>query len=57
MFTVYESEHGIEVHEGCDDHGTSRVICTCLSYERAIETAQFSAEIHKLPVINYVPSY
>jgi len=54
MFTVYESEYGIEVLPGCDDYNTWRVICTCLSYERAIETAQSSAEIHSLPLINHV---
>ncbi len=54
MFTVYESASGIEVREGCEDYNTSRVICTCLSYHQALETAEFSASIHSLPVINYV---
>lgn len=54
MYTVYQSEYGIEIREGCEDYNTSRVICTCLSYRRAIETAQSSSHIHSLPIINHV---
>jgi hypothetical protein len=53
-FTVYRSEQAIELHPGCEDYENCRVICTCLDYEQAKEIARLSANIHQLPVKNFV---
>lgn len=53
-FTVYKTDQAIELHPGCEDYENYRVICTCLYYEQACEIARLSANIHRLPVKNFV---
>lgn len=53
-FTVYWTEQAIELHPGCPDDTNHRVICTCLYYEQATEIARLAANLHTLPVRNFV---
>lgn len=53
-FTVYRTEQAIELHPGCEDYENRRVICTCINYDQAKEIARLSANIHQLPIRNFV---
>ncbi|OLP16871.1 hypothetical protein BST81_19455 [Leptolyngbya sp. 'hensonii'] len=54
FFTVYQTDCAIELHAGCPDQEQFRVICTCLYYEQACEIARIAANLHSLPVMNFV---
>jgi len=53
-FTVYKTAQAIEVHAGCEDYESMRVICTCLEYQQACEIARLVSNLHHLPVIDFV---
>jgi hypothetical protein len=53
-FTVYQSKTAIELRPGSDRNGlSSRVVCSCLSYDNAKRMAELSSRINKLPVVDY----
>lgn len=53
-FTVYRTEQAVELHPGCEDYEHLRVICTCVEYEQAFEIAGLVANLHHLPIKNFV---
>lgn len=53
-YTVYQSKSAIELRPGFDrEQLSSRVVCSCLSYDNAKRMAELSSRINNLPVIDY----
>lgn len=51
-YTIYFTQNGIELYEGCDDFQNYQVISTCVSYESALEVARVSARLKNVPLID-----
>jgi len=54
LYTVYQTPTCIEIHPGCQDYHSMRVICTSVSYEGAYDAAYASSLRQNLPIIDYV---
>lgn len=54
FFTVYLTEQGVELYEGCEDYPFHQVLHTSKSYELAYQFAQNAAAHRNLPVRNRI---
>jgi hypothetical protein len=50
MFSVYRTEFAIELHPGCNDRESARLICTQSSYDNAREFCELLAQQTRLPI-------
>lgn len=50
FFTVYLTDQGVELYEGCEDYPFHQVLHTSKSYELAYQFAQNAAAHRNLPI-------
>ncbi len=53
VYSVYRTDHAIELHLGFEKRENARLICTQISYENAYEFCQILSEETGLPIKDF----